>query len=48
MRVSLTLADEGFLCFGRWLKSPSFGVWLARQEAIVQDILNTPGCSTST
>lgn len=26
----------------RWLKSPGFGVWLARQEAIVQDILNTP------
>jgi len=34
--------------YERWLKSPSFGVWLARQEAIVQDILNTPVDVTAT
>ncbi|KXN88654.1 Protein DENND6A [Leucoagaricus sp. SymC.cos] len=34
--------------YERWLKSPSFGVWLAHQESIVQDILNTPVNLTAT
>lgn len=25
----------------RWLKSPAFGTWVAQQEQIVQDVLNT-------
>ncbi|XP_006459032.1 hypothetical protein AGABI2DRAFT_200957 [Agaricus bisporus var. bisporus H97] len=34
--------------YERWLKSPSFGVWLAHQESIVQTILNTPVNLTTT
>lgn len=27
--------------YERWLKSPAFGTWVAQQEQIVQDVLNT-------
>ena len=31
----------------RWLKSPTFGTWLAQQEQIVQSVLNDPPPSNS-
>ena len=31
----------------RWLKSPTFGTWLAQQEQIVQTVLNDPPPSNS-
>ena len=30
------------ICCFRWLKSPTFGTWLAQQEQIVQTVLNDP------
>lgn len=37
---SLTNASVLLFCLCRWLKTPTFGLWLAQQESIVQNVLN--------
>lgn len=42
-RIKLIHVWTSFLidAFGhRWLKTPAFGLWLAQQETIVQDVLH--------